>query len=128
MATVATNGAQKRTIRREAGRGFSRLIQVYSLRGHQIADIDPLGLMDRPTPGVLKLEYLGLSEADMDTEFYTGGLAGSGNKRMRLRDILGAAEEYLLRQDRRRIRTRIARSRTALAAQTLRARCLPQKR
>lgn len=66
----------------------SRLIQVYGLRGHQIADIDPLGLMERPVPGVLKLDYLGLSEADMDTEFATGGLAGSGNRRMKLRDIL----------------------------------------
>lgn len=51
----------------------SRLIQVYSLRGHQIADIDPLGLMERPTPGVLKLDYLGLTESDMDSEFYAGG-------------------------------------------------------
>ncbi|MGI9238905.1 MAG: 2-oxoglutarate dehydrogenase E1 component, partial [Woeseiaceae bacterium] len=66
----------------------SRLIQVYSLRGHQIADIDPLGLMDRPVPGVLKLDYLGLSEEDMNTEFFTGGLAGRGNERMKLRDIL----------------------------------------
>lgn len=66
----------------------SRLIQVYSLRGHQIADLDPLGLMKRHTPGVLKLDYLGLGEADMDTEFFTGGLAGTGNRRMRLRDIL----------------------------------------
>ncbi|MDJ0918570.1 MAG: 2-oxoglutarate dehydrogenase E1 component [Woeseiaceae bacterium] len=67
----------------------SRLIQVYSLRGHQIADIDPLGLMERPTPGVLKLEYLGLNEADMDSEFFTGGFAGTGGKRMKLRDIIG---------------------------------------
>ncbi len=66
----------------------SRLIQVYSLRGHQIADIDPLGLMNRPVPGVLKLDYLGLTEADMDTEFHTGGLAGTGNERMKLRDII----------------------------------------
>jgi 2-oxoglutarate dehydrogenase E1 component len=66
----------------------SRLIQVYGLRGHQVADIDPLGLMERPTPGVLKLDYLGLSEADMDTEFFTGGLAGTGHRRMKLRDIL----------------------------------------
>jgi 2-oxoglutarate dehydrogenase E1 component len=65
------------------------LIQVYSLRGHQIADIDPLGIMDRHTPGVLKLDYLGLTESDMDTEFYTGGLAGTGgDRRMKLRDIL----------------------------------------
>jgi 2-oxoglutarate dehydrogenase E1 component len=66
----------------------SRLIQVYSLRGHQIADIDPLGLMRRPVPGVLKLDYLGLTEADMDTEFYTGGVAGPANDVMKLRDIL----------------------------------------
>ena len=66
----------------------ARLIQVYSLRGHQIADIDPLGLMERRVPGVLKLDYLGLTEADMDTEFYTGGLARSGNTRMKLRDII----------------------------------------
>jgi len=66
----------------------SRLIQVYSLRGHQIADIDPLGLMERRVPGVLKLDYLDLGESDMDTEFFTGGLAGPGNDRMKLRDIL----------------------------------------
>ncbi|MEX1266795.1 MAG: 2-oxoglutarate dehydrogenase E1 component, partial [Woeseia sp.] len=66
----------------------SRLIQVYSLRGHQIADIDPLGLMQRHMPGVLKLDYLGLTEFDMQTEFYTGGLAGTGNRRMKLADIL----------------------------------------
>ncbi|MDH3304432.1 MAG: 2-oxoglutarate dehydrogenase E1 component [Gammaproteobacteria bacterium] len=66
----------------------SRLIQVYSLRGHQVADIDPLGLMDRRMPGVLKSDYLGLTEADMDTEFFTGGLAGTGDDRMTLRDIL----------------------------------------
>jgi len=66
----------------------SRLIQVYSLRGHQIADLDPLGLATRHTPGVLKLDYLGLTEADMDTEFVTGGLAGGSGRRMKLRDIL----------------------------------------
>lgn len=66
----------------------SRLIQVYSLRGHQIADIDPLGIMQRHTPGVLKLDYLGLTEADMNSDFYTGGLAGTGNRRMKLVDIL----------------------------------------
>jgi 2-oxoglutarate dehydrogenase E1 component len=66
----------------------SRLIQVYSLRGHQIADIDPLQIMDRRMPGVLKLDYLGLTEADMETEFFTGGLAGKDDERMKLRDIL----------------------------------------
>jgi 2-oxoglutarate dehydrogenase E1 component len=66
----------------------SRLIQVYSLRGHQIADLDPLGLARRHTPGVLKLDYLGLGESDMESEFFTGGLAGTGSRRMKLCDIL----------------------------------------
>lgn len=66
----------------------ARLIQIYALRGHQVADIDPLGIMERHTPGVLKLDYLGLSEADMDTEFFAGNLGGSGERRMKLRDIL----------------------------------------
>ncbi|MGB5166093.1 MAG: 2-oxoglutarate dehydrogenase E1 component [Woeseiaceae bacterium] len=83
---VASAGSKTASDRKQAA--VSRMIQVYSLRGHQIADIDPLGLMERPVPGVLKLDYLGLSEADMDTEFYTGGLAGSANQRMPLRDIL----------------------------------------
>jgi 2-oxoglutarate dehydrogenase E1 component len=71
----------------------SRLIQVYSLRGHQIADLDPLGLVTRHVPGVLKLDYLGLDESDMDAEFSTMGLADTGSQRMTLRDILA-----LLRQ------------------------------
>ncbi len=66
----------------------SRLIQVYSLRGHQIADLDPLGLWDRPVPAVLSLDFLGLDESDMAREFYTGGLAGTGTARMKLQDIL----------------------------------------
>ena len=80
VAQVAASGEKQASV--------SRLIQVYSLRGHQIADIDPLGLMSRPVPGVFKLDYLGLSEADMDTLFYTGGLAGMDNERRSLRDIL----------------------------------------
>ena len=66
----------------------SRLIQVYSLRGHQIADLDPLGLWERHTPAVLKFDYLGIEESDLDREFYTGGLAGTGHDRMKLRDII----------------------------------------
>ncbi|MYJ95602.1 MAG: 2-oxoglutarate dehydrogenase E1 component, partial [Proteobacteria bacterium] len=66
----------------------SRLIQVYSLRGHQIADLDPLGLWQRSIPAVMKLDFLGLDETDLDAEFFTGGLAGTGHSRMKLRDIL----------------------------------------
>ena len=75
------------TAAEEKQSAVSRLIQVYSLRGHQIADLDPLKLQERPVPGVLKLDYLGLTEADMEEEYFTGGLAGTGNRRMKLRDI-----------------------------------------
>ena len=86
-------GSGRSSISAKTGSGekqaaVSRLIQVYSLRGHQIADIDPLGLMNRRVPGVLKLDYLGLTESDMDTAFHTGGLAALGEERMSLRDIL----------------------------------------
>ncbi len=80
-ATATLKGPEKQA-------AVSRMIQVYYLRGHQIADLDPLGLMERHVPGVLKLDYLGLGDADMDTEFVAGGLAGSGDQRMKLRDII----------------------------------------
>jgi len=66
----------------------SRLVQVYANRGHLIADIDPLGLMNRPIPQVLKLSHFGLSDADMATEFYTGSRTGAIPPRMTLRDIV----------------------------------------
>jgi 2-oxoglutarate dehydrogenase E1 component len=71
----------------------SRLIQVYSLRGHQIADLDPLRLWDRPTPAVLKSDYLGLTEEDLDKKFYPGGLAGSGKTQMPLREIMALLKQ-----------------------------------
>ena len=83
---AATSGDPLAASEKQAA--VSRLIQVYSLRGHQIADLDPLGLVQRHTPGVLKLDYLGLDESDMDDEFFTGGIAETGNRRMKLRDIL----------------------------------------
>ena len=76
----------------------SRLIQVYSLRGHQIADLDPLGLLERKVPGVLKLDYLGLSEADMETEFFTGGNIISSDDRMKFRDILAQLHNVYCRK------------------------------
>ena len=65
----------------------SRLIQVYTARGHLIADIDPLGLLQRPTPQVLNLEYFGLGEVDLDRVFQPEGLASASGP-MALRDII----------------------------------------
>jgi 2-oxoglutarate dehydrogenase E1 component len=66
----------------------SRLVQVYANRGHLLADIDPLGLMNRPVPEVLELKHFGLSDADLDTEFYTGSRVEAIPKRMKLRDMI----------------------------------------
>jgi 2-oxoglutarate dehydrogenase E1 component len=66
----------------------ARLVQVYSNRGHLLADIDPLGLTHRPVPEVLELSHFGLSEADLDTEFHTGSRVDAIAKRMKLRDVI----------------------------------------
>jgi 2-oxoglutarate dehydrogenase E1 component len=66
----------------------SRLIQVYMNRGHLIANLDPLGLQERAKPYVLDLQYFGLSEADLDTEFFTGSRNQSIPERTTLKTIL----------------------------------------
>jgi 2-oxoglutarate dehydrogenase E1 component len=70
----------------------SRLIQIWTNRGHLLAKVDPLGLTERPRPRVLDLGYFGLSESDLDTEFFTGSRSGAVPKRMRLRDIIAQLE------------------------------------
>ena len=66
----------------------SRLIQIYANRGHLVANIDPLGLMVRPWPRVLGLDYFGLGEADLDTEFLTGSRNPAVPPRLRLRELI----------------------------------------
>jgi 2-oxoglutarate dehydrogenase E1 component len=70
----------------------SRLVQVWTNRGHLVANIDPLGLTPRPVPKVLELGYFGLSPADLDSEFFTGSRTAAVPKRMKLRDILTQLE------------------------------------
>ena len=64
-----------------------RLIQSYRNRGHQEATLDPLNMMDRNPIEDLKIEFHGLSEADLDTEFYTDTF-NSGSKKSSLKNIL----------------------------------------
>jgi 2-oxoglutarate dehydrogenase E1 component len=66
----------------------SRMIQVYANRGHLIANIDPLGLQERGKPVVLNLDHFGLSDADLDTEFFTGSRIGAIPGRSKLKNIL----------------------------------------
>ncbi len=51
-----------------------RLISAFRIRGHQKATIDPLGIMKRDSFPDLSLEYHGLSNADLDTEFQSSTL------------------------------------------------------
>ena len=70
----------------------SRLIQIWTNRGHLVAKLDPLGLTQRPRPHVLDLEYYGLSNADLEAEYFTGSRTEAVPQRMKLRDILQQLE------------------------------------
>ncbi len=62
-----------------------QLINAYRVRGHLLADIDPLDLIPHHDPA-LDLENFGLTVWDLDREFITGGL--HGEKTATLRRIL----------------------------------------
>jgi 2-oxoglutarate dehydrogenase E1 component len=81
MAAPETGSAAKQG-------AVSRMIQIYANRGHLTARIDPLGLMERPAPKVMGLDYLGLSEADLDSEFLTGSRNTAIKPRLKLREII----------------------------------------
>ena len=63
------------------------LINAYRVRGHLIADIDPLRATQIRNVPELDLETYGLTIWDLDREFITGGLGGS--EMLPLRTILG---------------------------------------
>ena len=64
-----------------------RMINAYRVRGHQIAKIDPLGLMQREDVPDLDLRFHELSEADYDTVFQLGSLF-FGPEEAPLKDIV----------------------------------------
>ncbi|MCU1442483.1 MAG: 2-oxoglutarate dehydrogenase component [Cryobacterium sp.] len=70
------------------------LINSYRVRGHLMADIDPLEYRQRNHPD-LDIGSHGLTFWDLDREFVTGGF---GDKRlMKLRDILGVLRDSYCR-------------------------------
>ena len=68
-----------------------QLMNIYRVRGHLIADLDPLGRKPARTPVELDPIYYGLTIWDLERSFATGGLAGS--KTMKLVDILGVLRD-----------------------------------
>jgi len=68
----------------------ARLINHYRVRGHQIANNNPLGKSTPPPPD-MDPSYYGLSEPDMDTLFDTGALHGTD--RLPLREIIARLKD-----------------------------------
>ncbi|WP_420364832.1 multifunctional oxoglutarate decarboxylase/oxoglutarate dehydrogenase thiamine pyrophosphate-binding subunit/dihydrolipoyllysine-residue succinyltransferase subunit [Curtobacterium sp. L3-7] len=70
------------------------LINSFRVRGHLMADVDPLEYRQRTHPD-LEIESHGLTFWDLDREFVTGGLAGTTSAP--LRDILGVLRDAYCR-------------------------------
>jgi len=70
------------------------LIHAYRVRGHLMADTDPLEYKQRKHPD-LDINQHGLTLWDLEREFATGGFGGS--PRMRLREILGVLRDSYCR-------------------------------
>jgi 2-oxoglutarate dehydrogenase E1 component len=75
------------------------LVNMYRVRGHLIANLDPLGRRVPDTHPELDINHHGLSIWDLDREFPVGNLAAGalGRKVMPLRDILGVLRDAYAR-------------------------------
>ncbi len=71
------------------------LIRVYRVRGHLIADLDPLRWKEPAMPKELDPLTYGLTIWDLDREFLTGGVAGT--EKMKLGDLLGVLRDAYCR-------------------------------
>jgi len=67
------------------------LVAAYRHRGHKKANIDPLGMMERPIMPTLDLAYHHLTPADLDETFQTGSFH-YGDGTAKLRDLISALE------------------------------------
>jgi len=68
------------------------LINAYRVRGHLIADVDPLDALPVQYHPELDIETYGLTIWDLDREFITGGLAGKESATLReILDVLRRA-------------------------------------
>ena len=99
----------------------SRLIQVYSLRGHQIADLDPLGLVGAAGACRAELRFPRARRVRPAARVLDGRIGRHGPYAHEAPGHPGAAEANLLRQARRRVRAHLARARAALAARAVRS-------
>lgn len=68
--------------------GVLRLIDAYRVRGHQVADLDPLGMREMADVADLKLEYQQLDKSDMDAKFQIGSVLYFGKEEATLKEII----------------------------------------
>ena len=69
-----------------------QMINAYRFRGHQHANLDPLGLWEREKVAELNPAFHTLDKDDMDTEFNVGSFA-VGKESLKLRDLHAALEK-----------------------------------
>lgn len=86
---VDISGAVDKTAR------VQELINSFRVRGHLMADVDPLEYVQRTHPD-LEIESHGLTFWDLDREFVTDGIGGE--RSMKLRDILGVLRDSYCRK------------------------------
>ena len=72
----------------------NEMIHAYRVRGHLLADTDPLNFKVRTHPDLDVVNH-GLTLWDLDREFPVGGFAG--NRVMKLRDVLGVLRDAYCR-------------------------------
>ena len=73
----------------------SLLVRSHRVRGHLIADLDPLRWKEPKLPRELDPANYGLTIWDLEREFLTGGVAGSS--KMKLDDLLGVLRDAYCR-------------------------------
>jgi multifunctional 2-oxoglutarate metabolism enzyme len=73
----------------------AKLVRVHRVRGHRIADLDPLRWTEPHTPRELDPATYGLTIWDLDREFLTDGVGGSD--KMKLGNLLGVLRDAYCR-------------------------------
>ena len=108
-ARTAVGGLDAAAVEKQAA--VLRLINYYRVRGHQAARLDPLGLSPPAKIPDLDPAYHGLSDADLDSVFNTGTLAGVDDLPLReihrilksvYTDTIGAEYMYITETTRKR--------------------------
>ena len=90
--TSTRSTAKRRCCQADA---VAKLIRVHRVRGHLIADLDPLRWKEPHTPVELDPATYGLTIWDLDREFLTGGVGGFD--KMTLGDLLGVLRDAYCR-------------------------------